>query len=248
MPSPTFLFSCFCLQFSTIRRQSQSSPVICPYMLSELLPPLAAPSFDQNLSLSLSPQRVLPFALVPRPRRPQRPLAKMKFLVPLALLIAAGVSADDKTGNDNKSDCLADYIVAECLSSEEKKAKDCAPADWDCLCAAYEAIATCYNNCPKDARAGPAQQQVSTYCANASLYGSKAMHSKTATGSASSSGAAASATATDSSSSITGTEIFPTKTTGGSSAGATKTNAAEPLAGNAGGLFVALAGAVAALL
>ncbi|KAJ6440402.1 CFEM domain-containing protein [Purpureocillium lavendulum] len=172
----------------------------------------------------------------------------MKFLVPLALLAAAAVSAEDKTGGDSNSDCLADYIVTNCLASETKKASDCAAADWDCLCAAYEAIATCYNNCPKDPRAAPAKQQVGTYCANASLYGSKALASKTATGSPSSStdAAAVSATATDSSDS---TDIAPTKTAGGSSAAAaTKTNAAEALNGNAGGVLVALFGAVAALL
>jgi len=104
----------------------------------------------------------------------------MKFLVPLALLVAAGVSADDKTGGDSKSGCLADYIVTNCLASETKKvrshssisrvplgpiehrgmmrticanvpsleqAEGCAAADWDCMCAAYEAIATYVSSC-----------------------------------------------------------------------------------------------------
>ncbi|KAL3960854.1 hypothetical protein ACCO45_005971 [Purpureocillium lilacinum] len=252
-PRPHSISRAFVCNFHPPAR-ANPRPSFCPYI------PKRGFFYHSRLSLSssLSPLSLRPHAhsvrFVPSTSLPSTTTAppfrppKMKFLVPLALLVAAGVSADDKTGGDSKSGCLADYIVTNCLASETKKAEGCAAADWDCMCAAYEAIATCYNNCPNDPRAGPARQQVSTYCANASLYGSKAMASKTATGSVTSSAAVASASATDASSSISGTEIFPTKTTTGASAAASKTNAAEPLAGNAGGLFVAVAGAVAALL
>lgn len=59
----------------------------------------------------------------------------MKFIAALALLTAAGVSAQD-------SSCEAEYIVTRCLSTETAKVSACATTDYDCLCAAYQAIAT----------------------------------------------------------------------------------------------------------
>jgi len=59
----------------------------------------------------------------------------MKFFVPLALLVAA-VSAQDP------NDCDAANIVEACLQSERAKMTDCGTADYDCQCAAAEAIAT----------------------------------------------------------------------------------------------------------
>jgi hypothetical protein len=60
----------------------------------------------------------------------------MKFLASFAILAAvAGVSAQDK-------DCKANYIVDRCLATETDKATSCGATDWDCQCAAYEAIAT----------------------------------------------------------------------------------------------------------
>ena len=59
----------------------------------------------------------------------------MKFITALALLFAAGVTAQDE-------DCEAAYIVTRCLSTETAKADACETEDYDCLCAAYEAIAT----------------------------------------------------------------------------------------------------------
>ncbi|EQL02048.1 hypothetical protein OCS_02243 [Ophiocordyceps sinensis CO18] len=152
----------------------------------------------------------------------------MKFLIPLTLLVAAVVSAQDQ-------DCLADYIV-----------QDCKPNDYDCLCAAYESVATCYNNCPNDTRAPDARHQVTNFCQNASLYGTRARAAKT------SASAASQSTASNSNAAMTTADSSATaasaSTTATSTSRSSSTGAAEVLSANAGGLLVAIVGAVAALL
>lgn len=73
----------------------------------------------------------------------------MKFL-PLALL-AVGVTAQttiEPTANaapapsGSSSSCDADYIVERCLSTETDKVDACDSTDYDCQCAAYQAVAT----------------------------------------------------------------------------------------------------------
>ncbi|KAM3468078.1 hypothetical protein MY5147_008289 [Beauveria neobassiana] len=83
----------------------------------------------------------------------------MKFLAALILLVASIATAQDKT-------CEADYIVTRCLQTENDKVTACNQTDFNCLCASYQAIATCYNNCPNDARAPSAHAQVTAYCRN----------------------------------------------------------------------------------
>jgi Sec7-like guanine-nucleotide exchange factor len=167
----------------------------------------------------------------------------MKFLIPLALFAAAGVSAQDKK-------CGADYIVTQCLKSENAKIEACDPIDYDCQCAAYQAVATCYNNCPEDTRASSANNQVLIFCQQASLHGSKAMASKTATvtGSMTTNAAAAAATTAaddeeSSSSAADESSAAPTSSSTNPPEGA-----AANLARNTGGLLLAVAGVVAAML
>ncbi|PNY27470.1 Uncharacterized protein TCAP_02592 [Tolypocladium capitatum] len=214
------------------------------------MPPPARPS--ASLSREICPRlsetsnkKAVPRSPVPRSsvlvRRssfvsPYNTTGKMKFLVPIALL-AAGAAAQDKT-------CDADFIVTQCLSTETVKVQSCGPADYDCLCAAYQAVATCYNNCPNDPRAAPARGQVITFCQNASVYGTKAQASKTAASgvAAQSSGAAAATT------SANPTAIASSSNTVASSSKPTSTGAADSLSGGAGNVFVAVAGLVAALM
>ncbi|GKT52542.1 uncharacterized protein ColSpa_12723 [Colletotrichum spaethianum] len=166
----------------------------------------------------------------------------MKFFYPLALALAAVVAAQD-------DDCDAAPIVEACLTSENAKVKDCDPVDYDCLCAAYQAVATCYNNCPKDTRAAPAQQQVTVFCQQASLYGSAAQASKTqtvasASGSATNGVASASATAT-----ATSTAADDSASTSSSATATSTPNmGVGQLARNTGGVLLAVAGVVAAVL
>ncbi|PHH80387.1 hypothetical protein CDD82_1796 [Ophiocordyceps australis] len=160
-------------------------------------------------------------------------LLKMRFFLPLALLTAAGVSAQDK-------DCLADYIVSRCLSSEGPKVNDCPASDWDCLCAAHEAVATCYNNCPNDPRAPAARGQVDNFCKNASVYGTRA-HAKTSSLSSTRTSSDASATSTEAASATDGSSHSSS-----SSSRPTSTNAADSLVGSSGG-FIMAAGLLAAI-
>ncbi|KAM0429361.1 hypothetical protein ACHAPT_006579 [Fusarium lateritium] len=176
----------------------------------------------------------------------------MKFVWSLALLAAAGVSAQSSepagtaaetaAAPSGSSACDADFIVKRCLETENAKAEDCKPEDWDCLCAAYEAIATCFNNCPDDSRASSAQSQVKVYCQQASLYGTKTKAvSKTATAETETTGSA-DATATD----ADAAEETGTSTESASSPD--NTNNAADLARNTGGVLLAVAGVVAAML
>ncbi|KAK1654446.1 hypothetical protein BDP81DRAFT_415748 [Colletotrichum phormii] len=168
----------------------------------------------------------------------------MKFFYPLALALAAVVAAAD-------DDCDAAPIVEACLTSENAKVKDCNSTDYDCLCAAYQAVATCYNNCPKDSRASPAQNQVTIFCQQASLNGSAAMRKTqsvvSATGSATGAVASASASAT----AATGTSASgssASSTASASSSSSTANMGVGQLARNTGGVLLAVAGVVAAVL
>ncbi|POR38646.1 Uncharacterized protein TPAR_01164 [Tolypocladium paradoxum] len=167
----------------------------------------------------------------------------MKFLIPLTLLVAAGVSAQDTS-------CEADFIVTKCLADTTPGTTACKPADYDCLCAAYQAVATCYNNCPNDPRASPARGQVITFCQNASVYGTKAQASKTsASGMAAQSSGSAAAAVTGSATPTGGASNAATSSSGSSSsAKPTSTSAAEALSGGVGGVLAAVVGVVAALL
>ncbi|KAF6813015.1 hypothetical protein CSOJ01_04848 [Colletotrichum sojae] len=187
----------------------------------------------------------------------------MKFFLPIALLAAAVAAQDPK--------CDAEPIVEACLASENAKVSlnpvseslglechcwnteeafsegviACNTTDYDCLCAAYQSVATCYNNCPKDSRASPAQNQVTIFCQQASLYGSKAQQ-KTATPSGSATAAVASNAATATPSATTGEDAA--STTASVSPTSTPNLGVGQLARNTGGVLLAVAGVVAAVL
>ncbi|KAM0557142.1 hypothetical protein ACHAPJ_005405 [Fusarium lateritium] len=169
----------------------------------------------------------------------------MKFLWSLALF-AAAASAQSSTGSDAASpsasgECEAEYIVKRCLETENAKVEDCKANDWDCLCAAYEAVATCFNNCPDDSRATSAKSQVQINCQQASLYGT-ATKKSTKTGSATATAASTDATATESDA------ADETSTATESAASAENTNNAADKARNTAGVLLAVAGVVAAIL
>ncbi|KAF6839816.1 hypothetical protein CMUS01_04156 [Colletotrichum musicola] len=161
----------------------------------------------------------------------------MKFFLPIALLAAAVAAQDPK--------CDAEPIVEACLASENAKVEACSTTDYDCLCAAYQSVATCYNNCPKDSRASPAQNQVTIFCQQASLYGSKAQQ-KTATPSGSATAAVASNAATATPSATAGEDAA--STTASVSPTSTPNLGVGQLARNTGGVLLAVAGVVAAVL
>ncbi|KAG7121319.1 hypothetical protein HYQ45_012011 [Verticillium longisporum] len=167
----------------------------------------------------------------------------MKFFIPFVLLAATAVTAQDP-------DCEANYIVDTCLGSEMKKLEACTALDYECMCAASEAISTCFNNCPKDTRGATYRSQVTVNCQNASLYGTAARHAATATDkttTATRTPSATTADATDSPTttggqSATGTFVQNTDETGSPNVGVAQ------LARHTGGLLLAVAGVVAAVL
>ena len=58
----------------------------------------------------------------------------MKFLLPVALL-ASAVAAQT-------TECAAENIVQTCLTTTTQVFNDCGTNDWDCKCAAQQAIVT----------------------------------------------------------------------------------------------------------
>ncbi|KAK6217546.1 hypothetical protein QIS74_07660 [Colletotrichum tabaci] len=167
----------------------------------------------------------------------------MKFFYPLALALAAVVAAQD-------DQCDAANIVTACLDSETDKVTACNPTDYDCQCAAYQAVATCYNNCPNDARAVPAQQQVTIYCQQASIHGSAAQRKTQTVASATGSATNAAASNSASPTAATRTAADEAASTAASSSTATSTPnmGVGQLARNTGGVLLAVAGVVAAVL
>ncbi|KAH0522490.1 hypothetical protein TsFJ059_006324 [Trichoderma semiorbis] len=180
----------------------------------------------------------------------------MKFFATL-LFAAVGVSAASTTSPDTPgSSCLADYILEDCLGSTTKTANACKPTDYDCLCAAYQAVLTCYNNCPNDIRAPSVQQQVDSYCRTASLLSPKTTAStpKTKT-QGSSNSEETSGSAAPSNDDASTTDSGPSQTAGSQSSATTggarssSTNAAAaPTMGSVAGLVMAVAGAAVAMI
>ncbi|KAH8785331.1 hypothetical protein F5883DRAFT_534759 [Diaporthe sp. PMI_573] len=162
------------------------------------------------------------------------------FLAPAAIMAQTATT----TATGSSSSCQADFIVEDCLTSTQARQAECGTQDYTCQCAAYQAIATCYNNCPNDPRASTAQGQVTQFCALASQYAST--NTPSATGSAAQTSSTGSATATatgsDSESSSTATS------SSSSSSSSSSANSAANLAISAGGLLAAVAGVMGALL
>ncbi|OLN85573.1 hypothetical protein CCHL11_05861 [Colletotrichum chlorophyti] len=167
----------------------------------------------------------------------------MKFFLPVALLVAA-VAAQDEVK------CDAAPIVEACLTSENAKVSACGVSDYDCLCAAHQAVATCYNNCPNDSRASSAQGQVTIFCQQASIYGSAALRKASETAAAATASGTGNALASNSASATpTRTAVNDAAaTTSASTPTSTPNMGVAQLARNTGGVLLAVAGVVAAVL
>jgi len=161
---------------------------------------------------------------------------KSFLLLPLALLASSAVA-------QTTTACGADYIVETCLSTEKDKLASCKTDEYNCECAAWQAILTCYNNCPNDPRQLTDAGQRDIFCGYASQYSSSAPTQAAATSKTSTA-----AKATDNAgqgSTGTGSE-GATATSSGS--GPAKTNSGADLVLNAGGVLAAVAGVVAVVL
>ncbi|PNP54844.1 hypothetical protein THARTR1_04533 [Trichoderma harzianum] len=177
----------------------------------------------------------------------------MKFFATL-LFAAVGVSAASSTSPDSPgSSCLADYILEDCLGSTTKTANSCKPTDYDCLCAAYQAVLTCYNNCPNDIRAPSVQQQVDSYCRTASLLSPKTTASTPKTKTSGPSNSQETSGSPPSNDDASTTDSGPSQTAGAQTSATTarssSTNAAAaPTMGSVAGLVMAVAGAAVAMI
>lgn len=169
-------------------------------------------------------------------------VALVAFLAPAAIMAQTPTT----TATGSSSTCEADYIVEDCLGSTQARQAECGNQDYSCQCAAYEAIATCYNNCPNDPRASTAQGQVTQFCALASQYASTNTVSATGSAAGTASTGTSTATATDSDSSSTA--VFTGPAGSSSTSESSSANSATNLAISAGGLLAAVAGVMGALL
>ncbi|KAL2198187.1 hypothetical protein P885DRAFT_59820 [Corynascus similis CBS 632.67] len=172
---------------------------------------------------------------------------KTSFLLPLAVLASSAV-AQSTTASVNA--CDADYIVERCLTTETAKLDACGGQDFNCRCAAWEAILTCYNNCPNDPRQHTDAGQREIFCGYASQYQSTTAATTTTTQSSASRTASTNAQATDDAEdnaepTDTADESATSTSTGSSAA---NTNSGAELVLNAGSVLGAVAGVIAVVL
>ncbi|KAL2144548.1 hypothetical protein VTI28DRAFT_8961 [Corynascus sepedonium] len=171
---------------------------------------------------------------------------KTSFLLPLAVLASSAV-AQSTTASVNA--CDADYIVERCLTTETAKLDACGGQDFNCRCAAWEAILTCYNNCPNDPRQYTDAGQREIFCGYASQYQSTTAATATTQSSASrtaSTNAQATDDAEDNADPTDTADESATSTSTGSSAA--NTNSGAELVLNAGSVLGAVAGVIAVVL
>ncbi|KAK4240209.1 hypothetical protein C8A03DRAFT_31684 [Achaetomium macrosporum] len=156
------------------------------------------------------------------------------FLFPLAVLASSAVA-------QTTTACAADYIVESCLSTEKAKLENCALDDYTCRCAEWNAILTCYNNCPNDPRLHEDAGQRDIFCGYASQFATTSTRATAQTSSA----ASAQTTGANQDANPSSSSSSTATTTAG---GATNTNSAADLVLNAGGVLAAVAGVVAVVL
>ncbi|KAG5964905.1 hypothetical protein E4U56_002013 [Claviceps arundinis] len=185
-------------------------------------------------------------------------LAQSSQVVPTGPAVPSVVVQIPAGGDEN---CLANYIVKQCLSSEADKLASCSVLDYSCICYASQAIATCYNNCPNDTRAPQATQSMSAACALAARFSSTlpTLHHSTASSNTNTVTATATATGT---ATATETKVHTTSfsdkagtrptdgvTSSASGTSASKTNGAgEKRAGDVVGVMAFVAGVIAVAL
>lgn len=165
---------------------------------------------------------------------------KSFFLLPVALLASTAVA-------QSTSACAADYIVESCLTSQTEILNTCTNGDYECQCAAWKAIITCYNNCPNDSRRSTSEGQKEIFCGYASQFPSSTKKVAAATQSQSQAQQTGSSNS-NSNTESTGTVDSTSSTATSTSKPATNTNSAAYLALNAGGVLAAVAGVVAVVL
>ncbi|KFG88102.1 GPI anchored serine-threonine rich protein [Metarhizium anisopliae] len=195
----------------------------------------------------------------------------MKFLVYVAMVTISGVTAGSTAAaptvsvpTDGDKDCLANYIVRQCLQSENEKRNRprmsmlCIPSHRNVKSQSSKLTQyvmgrqsdnhSCYNNCPNDARAPGATQAMNGACMAASAYATITPKATSTAEAAATATTAAAAADDNAAASASSSSVVPTRSVTSSAPSASKTNGAESLAGNAAGMLAAVAGAVAIVL
>ncbi|QSZ32567.1 hypothetical protein DSL72_002145 [Monilinia vaccinii-corymbosi] len=97
--------------------------------------------------------------------------------LPLALLVSyvaaqssAVAAAPAATAGSSSSTCQGQNVLDACLSSTTAIANACQSTDYNCLCTGWNAVLTCYNECPNDSGYAGALSNKQTYCNDASVY------------------------------------------------------------------------------
>ncbi|KAF2155561.1 hypothetical protein K461DRAFT_290581 [Myriangium duriaei CBS 260.36] len=161
----------------------------------------------------------------------------MRFSVALIAAATAGMAAAQSS-----TACAAQAVLDACLGSTNGQVQACAANDYTCLCYAYQAVKTCYNNCPNDPRAPSAGNQVTQFCIAASQYSTT---NTPAASASSTSGSAATTTGSAASSSTSASAAGSSFGSGSSSTSASK--GAGAMATPAAGALAMIFGAAALL-
>ncbi|KAF2100621.1 hypothetical protein NA57DRAFT_54699 [Rhizodiscina lignyota] len=180
----------------------------------------------------------------------------MRFTTAVVLIASAGFAAAQSDTTDAASAtvavpaatatasvstvCDAENIVKTCLATTQVQVDNCDQTDYECLCAAYNAQLTCYNNCPNDAGRSTPQSFVTSYCqaasAQSSLTATKSTSTKKSSSTASSESSESSAASTTSSSPSTS----DTSSASAGSASASSTGVANNVVVPAAGSMLAI--------
>lgn len=70
----------------------------------------------------------------------------------VAALVAAVSAQTTTTAASSSSTCGAQPVLEQCLITTQGYIDLCQSTDYNCLCAKYNDLLTCFNNCPNDSR------------------------------------------------------------------------------------------------
>ncbi|KAK2812652.1 hypothetical protein FQN50_001298 [Emmonsiellopsis sp. PD_5] len=154
--------------------------------------------------------------------------------------INPAAAQNDKTSTK----CAAQNILDACLKSTKLTLDNCPVNDWECLCARYTDVLTCYNNCPSDSGKFAIQSSQVANCNAAKQY-AKPTTTTTSTSPATGTATGASGTETETDKPSSGGdgegdgdgEAVPTET-----AAASKTVSGAAASGTADSAAVAVVG------
>ncbi|CAG8588433.1 12797_t:CDS:2 [Ambispora leptoticha] len=112
--------------------------------------------------------------------------------------------------------CAAQANLDSCVSTEKAAVSTCSAADYGCLCEKYQALLTCYAQCPSDptsqSTANGVQGSLDSYCNAASATSSHTSTTTTSSSTGTTSATSAAATTTKASSTGSSESATPSST------------------------------------